>query len=914
MKFKLVEKKIPNIKGRARNRLDLDEALGLKNSLKESASARAIINRLGKDDIEYICLKNAFNYDIKQARIDNKNKTYEIGMFKIIDGSMSTKNGKEFERVLRWLDSNGYKKVTNESLKEDKNIHGAFYGNQGQDLINVREEINLIEPVYTDDGNVEYNTELWFDVKEKFGLEPLNDDEWVNLYITYNPAKGKIEKMEAFIDKPTGSEEIENVEQYFSSDELFDLEDMVDEKFQEIKDDWEEYTGKYYLSENLKEDWAHFSFKSGSNPYIAKTEKEKEKILKKYKNKVKELKPNFYEINDLDNSLKEDLNKPNIITRTELLKPAKLRETFRALQDESMILLASHNDFSTNKDFFYPYHIVLDHNRDGSKILSYRHFGSSATKDTLENFKWLIEEIFDSSNLNFLLISKKEYYKRSSEYTDEETKRRNASLSESKNNLDSQKKISANEFKEFARENNVKLDNIVNDWEEEFGKMTLKEWIELTINTYKDLNKDLSKSKDPVYSISGYITRVIESNKTKIIEPLEKLLKTDTLKEDLKDPYHNHIQYKVTLKDKDGTYTEILEVPEYVKAQDKDFDAREYFKDFYQLEDEDIIKIEQVGYYSDDNDVNVFKYNESLKESLNKDSIKAEIEKAIRDYFKHWDDEDYNDMVKDYLAIEVVPTNDGRTKVEVRAELTYGTLSKIADKLDPIVQKIDKDAYFDFEDDGIINAYLNTKVEEKLVQGKSKDDIKENAGLLAAVPEIVGTVGTILGAKDIIDDVTEDLDEEPLIYDYDVIDDYKDVFDISSEQGCANDFQKPVRGRDKIYTPEKKPSSEEEYVDIFDNSVHPDEIVSDELEMDCTDDLSDEHIQMLAKKAIEETAKRKKPMGDGNTEIKQVDESIIVDKATEINKTEDEDIVEDYISPNAVDPNMQAQEVDLNTI
>mgnify|MGYP003297626128 CR=1 FL=1 len=31
-------------------------------------------------------------------------------------------------------------------------------------------------------------------------------------------------------------------------------------------------------------------------------------------------------------------------------------------------------------------------------------------------------------------------------------------------------------------------------------------------------------------------------------------------------------------------------------------------------------------------------------------------------------------MVKDYLAIEVVPTNDGRTKVEVRAELDYEVL------------------------------------------------------------------------------------------------------------------------------------------------------------------------------------------------------------------------------------------------
>lgn len=45
-----------------------------------------------------------------------------------------------------------------------------------------------------------------------------------------------------------------------------------------------------------------FNFKSGSNPYIAKTEKEKERILKKYKNyeisKIKGLFAYIYTIDD----------------------------------------------------------------------------------------------------------------------------------------------------------------------------------------------------------------------------------------------------------------------------------------------------------------------------------------------------------------------------------------------------------------------------------------------------------------------------------------------------------------------------------------------------------------------------------------------------------------------------------------
>jgi hypothetical protein len=55
-------------------------------------------------------------------------------------------------------------------------------------------------------------------------------------------------------------------------------------------------------NESLKEDWTHFEFKSGSNPYIAKDEKEKNRILKKYGDKAKEVKPGFYEVDDTSDS------------------------------------------------------------------------------------------------------------------------------------------------------------------------------------------------------------------------------------------------------------------------------------------------------------------------------------------------------------------------------------------------------------------------------------------------------------------------------------------------------------------------------------------------------------------------------------------------------------------------------------
>lgn len=55
---------------------------------------------------------------------------------------------------------------------------------------------------------------------------------------------------------------------------------------------------KECTKESLKEDWTIFEFTSGSNPYIAKTDKEVKRLLRKYKNKVKKINDTHYEIDD----------------------------------------------------------------------------------------------------------------------------------------------------------------------------------------------------------------------------------------------------------------------------------------------------------------------------------------------------------------------------------------------------------------------------------------------------------------------------------------------------------------------------------------------------------------------------------------------------------------------------------------
>lgn len=95
-------------------------------------------------------------------------------------------------------------------------------------------------------------------------------------------------------------------------------------------------------------------------------------------------------------------------------------------------------------------------------------------------------------------------------------------------------------------------------------------------------------------------------------------------------------------------------------------------------------------------------------ETYSKSNLEQEIRNKVRDTFPNFADEEYAEYIGDYLVVEIVP-QDGRTKVEVRADLTYKMMDKIADNLNPIVQKLDKDAYFDHEDTGIINAFINSK-------------------------------------------------------------------------------------------------------------------------------------------------------------------------------------------------------------
>ena len=63
------------------------------------------------------------------------------------------------------------------------------------------------------------------------------------------------------------------------------------------------------------------------------------------------------------------------------------------------------------------------------------------------------------------------------------------------------------------------------------------------------------------------------------------------------------------------------------------------------------------------------------------------------------------DEINEYSVVEVTE-KDGSIKVEVRAELDYDGLIELCQALNPVVEKYDKNAYFEPFAPGIIDAYI----------------------------------------------------------------------------------------------------------------------------------------------------------------------------------------------------------------
>lgn len=93
-------------------------------------------------------------------------------------------------------------------------------------------------------------------------------------------------------------------------------------------------------------------------------------------------------------------------------------------------------------------------------------------------------------------------------------------------------------------------------------------------------------------------------------------------------------------------------------------------------------------------------------------SIK-DLHDDVQDAAINWFKTSYGDPditlndINEMLVVDINDADDGRTIVEVRAELSYDGMWELAEVLNPIVAKYDKEAYFDMEEPGIMTAYLD---------------------------------------------------------------------------------------------------------------------------------------------------------------------------------------------------------------
>ena len=88
----------------------------------------------------------------------------------------------------------------------------------------------------------------------------------------------------------------------------------------------------------------------------------------------------------------------------------------------------------------------------------------------------------------------------------------------------------------------------------------------------------------------------------------------------------------------------------------------------------------------------------------NLETLKEEIVNSTIDYMLSVGFEDEDDA-RAYCDFDFEDEGD-RFRCEVRAELGYDGMGELCNVLNPIVERYDKDAYFDFVDSGILEAYI----------------------------------------------------------------------------------------------------------------------------------------------------------------------------------------------------------------
>lgn len=100
--------------------------------------------------------------------------------------------------------------------------------------------------------------------------------------------------------------------------------------------------------------------------------------------------------------------------------------------------------------------------------------------------------------------------------------------------------------------------------------------------------------------------------------------------------------------------------------------------------------------------------------------------------------------IADYLFVDISELDD-MLRIEVRCELSYSGMSKLAGVLDEVVREYDDNAYFDFVDPGIIEAYVPIPREiEESTDIESGLNVKFILNTLEKAAEAVNKYGDLI--------------------------------------------------------------------------------------------------------------------------------------------------------------------------
>lgn len=132
--------------------------------------------------------------------------------------------------------------------------------------------------------------------------------------------------------------------------------------------------------------------------------------------------------------------------------------------------------------------------------------------------------------------------------------------------------------------------------------------------------------------------------------------------------------------------------PDYADWEtESDAEAEDWFKSYNGFNDEEEL-------------------DESVKSNATAEVISKELKDAAYKLFKtpKWgfeSDKEIDDYINPIFAVSEDPKT-GDIEVQVRAELDYDNLMELADVLNKVVEKYDRNSYFDAEQPGIINAVI----------------------------------------------------------------------------------------------------------------------------------------------------------------------------------------------------------------